>query len=164
MTELPVFRISRLLDAPRARVFEAWTKPKLLEQWWGAVGFPVVEAAMDFREGGYYHYCLRSEEGYELWGKFLYREISEPVRLVFISTFSDKDGGLGRHPLAPEWPQQMITTIDFEEQHDGKTLLSIQSTPYESSPGEIDIFGNGMASMTQGWTGTLNQLEAFLSK
>ncbi len=72
---LPVFVISRTFDAPRELVWKAFTEPERLKQWWGPKGFKVQFSQMDFRPGGVYHYCLRSPDGKEIWGKFSYRQI-----------------------------------------------------------------------------------------
>lgn len=52
---------------------------------------------MDLRPGGVYHYCMRSPDGHDMWGRFVYREIVKPERIVFINSFSDEMGGLARN-------------------------------------------------------------------
>ena len=49
-------------------------------------------------------------DGSEMWGKFVYREITPPERMVFIVSFSDENGGTTRHPMAPTWPLEMLNT------------------------------------------------------
>ena len=105
------FRIERLLDAPRERVWSAWTEVEHLVHWWGPKGFSVSHCTVDLRPGGMMHYCLRMPEGGEMWGRFVYREIVQPERLVWVNSFSDKDGGITRHPMAPDWPREMLAAI-----------------------------------------------------
>jgi len=154
------FVISRLVDAPREKVWACWAEPARLAAWFGPKGFETLTARLDFRPGGLYHYGMRGN-GVEMWGKWTFQEIDAPARLVFIDAFSDKDQGLGRHPMAPTWPAQMMTTVllaDFGP----KTLITIQWSPYESSPSERQTFADGMASMHQGWSGTFERLDAYL--
>ena len=83
------FAISRIFAVPRDVVFKAWTEPERMKQWWGPCGFTSQACQLDLRPGGSMHYCLRSPEGREMWGKFNFREIVAPERLVYVSSFSD---------------------------------------------------------------------------
>jgi len=162
--KLEPFVISRVLDAPRERVWAAWTEVERLKQWFSPKGFTVIAAKMDLRVGGTYHYGLRMPDGKEMWGRFVYREVRKPERLVWINAFSDKDGGLGVHPLNPDWPRQMLTTVTLEAQG-AKTKLTIEWIPAEgSSDLERKTFNDGRQSMNMGWTGTLEHLTAHLNK
>jgi len=157
------FLISREFDAPRARVWQAWTEVERLREWMSPKGMTVIAAKLDLRAGGSYHYGMRMADGREMWGKWLIREVKRPERLVFVNTFSDAQGGLTRHPFAPDWPAQMLSTITFAEKGKG-TLLTIQWEPIEASAAELKTFDTGRASMNQGWTGTLEQLTDYLRK
>jgi uncharacterized protein YndB with AHSA1/START domain len=156
------FVITRTFDAPRDLVFKAWTEPERMKQWWGPCGFTSTTCNLDLRPGGSMHYCLRSPEGREMWGRFAFREITTPERLVYVGSFSDAQGGLTRHPMSPTWPLELLSTITLEEQ-DGKTKLTIRwgLLPSATAP-ERKTFNEGHSSMQQGWTGTLDQLTAYL--
>ncbi|MDP2653358.1 MAG: SRPBCC domain-containing protein [Candidatus Omnitrophota bacterium] len=156
------FVISRTFDAPRDLVWKAFTEPERMKHWWGPKGFTVRVAKMDFHPGGTYHYGLQSPTGQEVWGKFVYREIVKPERIVWVNSFSDEKGGVARHPMSPGWPLEMLTTLTLEEQG-GKTTLTIRWVPINATEQERKTFDDGMASMTQGWTGTLDQLAAYLT-
>jgi uncharacterized protein YndB with AHSA1/START domain len=82
---------------------------------------------------------------------------------VFINSFSDPEGGLTRHPWAPEWPLQMLTVITFDER-DGGTLVTVRWSPYDASDLERATFDSGHDSMRGGWTGTFEQLAEYLAK
>jgi uncharacterized protein YndB with AHSA1/START domain len=157
------FVITRVVKAPRARVFEVFSQAEHLVQWFGPKGMPMEHCDNDPRPGGRFHYSLRMPDGELMWGKWQYRELRAPERLVYLSCFSDADGGLGRHPLAPEWPQQMITVVTFEESGPDRTLITITWAPFEASATEAAVFDAGRPSMTQGWTGTFEQLDAYLA-
>jgi uncharacterized protein YndB with AHSA1/START domain len=156
------FVISRVFDAPRSLMWKALSEPERMKKWWGPKGFTVRAAHMDFRPGGSYHYCMRSPDGHDMWGKFVYREIDAPERIVFINAFSDEQGGLTRHPMSPTWPMEMLSTFTFAETG-GQTTFTIRWFPYKATEEERKTFEDGRAGMRQGWTGTLDQLEAYLA-
>jgi len=157
------FVISRVFDAPRDLMWKAFTEPEHMRQWWGPKGFKVIASKMDLRVGGTYHYGLESPDGKPMWGKFVYREITPPERLVFISSFSDENAGVTRHPMAPNWPLEMLSTFTFEEQPGGKTKFTVRWTPYNATEEETKVFEAGRDGMTQGWSGTMEQLAAYLA-
>ena len=158
------FVITRTFDAPRGRVFQAWTDPEHMKHWWGPRGFTSPICKLDLRPGGSMHYCLRSPDGHEMWGKFVFREVVVPERLIYINSFSDAEGGITRHPMSPTWPLELLTTVTFEE-HEGKTTLTVRwgLLPSATEP-ERKTFGEGHSSMQQGWTGTLDQLAGYLAQ
>ena len=118
---------------------------------------------LDFRPGGVYHYGLRTPDGKEIWGKWVFREIVAPERLVFVNSFSDKDLGLTRHPMAPNWPLEMLSTVTFEER-DGKTLLTVRWAAINAPEAERKVFDGSHDSMRTGWGGTMEQLVAYLKE
>jgi uncharacterized protein YndB with AHSA1/START domain len=158
------FVMSRVLDASRDLVWMCFSDPERLKDWWGPKGFKVIAATMDLRVGGTYHYGMRTPDGNVMWGKFAYREVTPPERLVFINSFSDEKGGITRHPMNPSWPLELGTTFTFEQQPDGKTKFTLRWSTYNATAEEQKIFDAGVASMTQGWTGTLDQLAAYLMR
>jgi len=157
------FVISRTFDAPRNKAWRAWSEPERMKQWFSPKGITAKSATMDFRPGGTYHYCMVAPDGREMWGKAVYREIDPPRRLVWVNSFSDEQGGVTRHPLAPTWPLEMLTTVTFTERNGG-TKVTVQWVPLDPTEEERRTFDGGHESMRQGWTGTFDQLEAYLAK
>ena len=158
------FEVTRVVDAPRERVWKAWTDAEQLRQWWGPKGFAVTDLTNDLRPGGLMHYCLRMPDGGEMWGKFVYREIVKPERLVWINSFSDKDKGTTVHPMMPTWPREMHTTVTFTAEGK-KTRVTVRWIPVDgSTETELKTFEQGRASMNQGWSGTFEQFNDFLAK
>jgi hypothetical protein len=82
---------------------------------------------------------------------------------VLVNAFSDEKGGLTRHPMAPTWPLQMLSTFLFETEGDG-TRLTIKWVPLNPTDEERATFEAGFDGMNQGWSGTFEQLEAYLAK
>ncbi|HEX9170366.1 MAG TPA: SRPBCC domain-containing protein [Roseiarcus sp.] len=164
MTEPKSFSISRDLKAPRALVYEVQTEAKHLAKWLSPEGFKTIHSAMDFRVGGKYHYGLEGPDGTQIWGLQRFREIAPNEKIVLIQSFSDKDGGLARHPMSPDWPLEMLSTTTFEDIGAGMTRLTINWRPYNSDEAGIQAFEAGRPSMTGGFGGVFKKLEAYLAE
>ncbi len=97
MTNTPdlEYTITRVLDAPREAVFDAWTEPERFSQWFGPRGFttPVSLISMDLRPGGEWSACLVSPDGAKAPLGGVYREITAPERLVFTTGDPDNQEG-----------------------------------------------------------------------
>jgi len=161
LTTMGEFVFTRVLDAPRALVFQAWTEEKHLLHWWGPKGFTVQHCTNDPRPGGLMHYGLRGADGAMMWGRWEYREVTPPERLTFVSSFSNEQAEVVPPPF-PGWPTKIVSTITFTEQ-DGKTMLVMRGIPIEATDAERATFESGRSSMKNGWGGTLDELAAYLA-
>ncbi len=159
--EADTFRISEVFDVPRSMLWAALTEEAQMKQWWGPKGVKLSHAKLDLRPGGRFHYCMQTSNGDEMWGMFIYREIAAPKSLLLESSFSDAEGGITRHPLAPTWPRRMLSLFELTEEG-GKTRFSVTWRPIDASPEELTTFHAGQAGMRQGWSGTMEQLAAYL--
>ena len=136
--------ITRLYDAPRRRVFQAWTKAKRLVRWFGPAGFSVHSCEADPRPGGVFRLCMRSPDGKDYWVRGAYREIVAPSRLV-IACSADDEKGIER--------LECLIDVTFVEQG-GKTKLTLNTIAGGPSV-EAAAMLEGMA---QGWTQSLERL------
>jgi uncharacterized protein YndB with AHSA1/START domain len=157
------FNISREFNAPRELLWKVWTEREHLMQWFGPRGCAIQTATLDFRPGGSFHYSMVFPEGRQMWGKFVYREIVPPRKIVLVNSFSDAAGGMTRHPFSATWPLEMLTTTTLTER-DGKTSLTIEWVPLNPTETERATFNSMRDSMQQGWTGTFEQLAEYLTK
>lgn len=155
------FVISRVFDAPREMVFRAWTEPQQIEKWFGPKGCSVGLLEFDLRPHGLCHYRIRTPDAGEMYGKWVFREIVPPERMVFVNSFSDEKAGITRHPFAADWPLETLTTVTFVEDR-GKTTLTLRWRPIRATGNERKVFANNHPSMQNGWTGTLDQLTAYI--
>ncbi|MDQ3266877.1 MAG: SRPBCC domain-containing protein [Myxococcota bacterium] len=130
--------LSRLFDAPRKLVFDAWSSPQQVMRWWGPKGFTLPVCEMDFRTGGAYRMAMRSPDGTEHPFNGTFQEIVPNERIVFSALI----GG-------PE----LRTVVSFVED-DGKTLLTVR----QDRPADDEA----RAGMTQGWSETLEKLGAII--
>ena len=153
-----VLVITRVFDAPRSLVFKAWTDPEHVMRWWGPKGFTTPFCKIDLRPGGVFHYCMRSPEGRDFWGKGIYREIVEPERLVFTDFFADEKGNPvppTDYGMSPDWPAELLVTVTFAE-HEGKTKLTLQHAGIPK--------GKDGDSCEVGWTESLDRLAEHLAE
>ncbi len=158
------FVISRVLDAPRERVWQVLTEPEHVREWWSPTGFTMIAISVDLRPGGVFHCGMRSAEGYKMWGKFTYREIVAPERIVFVNSFSNEAGGVAKHPIVPTWPMETLITITLGEEPGGKTNFGVRWAPHDATEIEQKTFDVAHVGMKATWTGTLDRLAAYLAK
>jgi uncharacterized protein YndB with AHSA1/START domain len=151
------FVITRVFDAPRELVWKAHSEIEHLKHWWGPKGFTLDAAKFEFRPGGIFHYQMRAPNGFIMWGRFNYREIAPPERIVYVVSFSDEKGGVTRNPMSHTWPLEMLNTVTFTE-HGGRTTLTIRTVALGGTEEERKSFVDGFDSMRQGYTGTLDKL------
>ncbi len=162
MAEKNDFTITRVFDAPRDLVWKAHTEAAHLAKWWGPKGFKMLACNIDLRPGGLFHYGMESPDGHKMWGKFVYREIQPQDKLVFVVSFSDENGGTTRHPMSEGWPLEVLNTATFTEQ-DGKTTMIIKGHPVNASKDEETIFFSAFEGMNQGFKGTYDQFEEYIT-
>lgn len=158
-----VFVMSRTFDAPRELVYKAWTEADRLAQWFGPKGFTMPTCKLDLRPGGVFHYQLRSPDGHAMWGKWVFREVVPPQRIVCVASFSDENGGVTRHPMSATWPLETLSETTFAE-HEGKTILTLRWSAINATEEERKTFASSHAGMQGGWKGTMDQLEEYLAK
>ncbi|HEV2689130.1 MAG TPA: SRPBCC family protein [Bryobacteraceae bacterium] len=104
--------VTRVVDAPRRLVFEAWTKPEHLSRWMlGPPGWTMPVCEMDLRPGGEWHFVWRKSDGAEMEMRGVYKEVVPSERVVSTESW----GG--------DWPET-VNTMTFSEQ-DGKTTITI---------------------------------------
>jgi len=150
--------IVRDFDAPRELVWRAWSDPELLKQWWGPKNFTAPVYTADFREGGRYHYCMRSPEGQDYWGVGTYLEIVPMERIVYTDAFADEKGNAvpaSHYGMEGDWADEMLVTLTFEDRN-GKTRFTLSHTGLPEGQ---------MRDMTgSGWNESFDKLAEILSK
>jgi uncharacterized protein YndB with AHSA1/START domain len=127
--------ITRVIAAPRELVFRAWTDPAQLPLWYAPHGCTVRFSKLDLRPGGEFLCCIRSPAGHECWCKGTYREIAAPERIVHTMEIADAQGRsitALEAGMDPEWPQQTLLAVTFEELEPGETRLTLRQTVLES--------------------------------
>jgi uncharacterized protein YndB with AHSA1/START domain len=142
---------TRFIDAPRERVFKAWTDPKDLAHWWGPKGFTNPVCEVDARPGGAIRIDMRGPDGIVYPMKGIVHEISEPARIVFTSSAFEDEAG---EPLF-----QVLNTVIFIG-HMGRTKVSVTANVVKAAPSVSDA----LAGMEEGWSQSLDRLADLLEK
>ena len=155
--------ITHTLNAAREIVFKAFTQAEHLQNWWGPKGWDFNISTFEFSYGGVFHYSQKSPDGDIMWVKFIYDEISVPEKFVYTQFFSDEEGNVVRAPFNNTWPLKIQNTFTFLEQ-DGKTTLTMIETPVSATEEELKTFVESQDMVQEGFSGTFNQLEDYLSK
>ncbi len=141
-------KIVRVFDAPRALVWQAWTEPKMLAQWFGPRGFGSSVPELDVRVGGNLRIVMHGPHGSDYPMKGVFREVIAPERLVFSNIAIDNEG---KHLL------EGLTTVTFAEQG-GKTTMTLHTY----AAGRVPIARQMLAGMEAGWTQSIDKLEELL--
>jgi uncharacterized protein YndB with AHSA1/START domain len=142
--------LTRVLDAPRSLVFEVWTDPKHMAQWWGPHGFTNPVCEVDVRPGGAIRILMRAPSGVDHLMTGTFREIAPPERLVFTAIAMDEDGNFALETL---------TTVSFAER-DGKTTLTVHARVIRATEKAVRM----LAGMDAGWSQSLERLEALVDR
>ena len=88
--------ITRLVNAPRARVWQMFTQAKHIKHWWGPTGCTIALKKMQFGTGGEVHYSMNWAGAAAMWGKFVYAAIEPQSAIQFINLFSNEAGEISR--------------------------------------------------------------------
>lgn len=149
--------ITRIFDAPRELVFQAWTEPEHFKQWWGPKGFTTPHCTIDLRVGGTLHGCMRSPEGEDYWFKGIFHEIAPPERLVYTDSFADAEGNAvspAEYGM-PDWPMESTVTLTFEEVDEGKTKFTLRHAGLPE--------GTGSDMTEAGWGESFDRLAEYVA-
>jgi uncharacterized protein YndB with AHSA1/START domain len=141
---------SRVFNAPRQLVFEAWSSAEHLKRWFCPALYTVPEARIEFREGGAFDICMRSPTGQDHWTRGRYSEIVPHSRLVIdMQVLGQGPDALFRARLE----------VGFADHADGTQLTVLQTfTPLEPEAGPM------IQGAPLGWSQTLDRLEQELAR
>ena len=126
--------MTRVLDAPRSMVFDAFTKPELVRRWLlGPEGWSMPVCEIDLRVGGKYRYVWRHAKGHEMGMGGVFREIGPPERIVSTEKFDQA-----------WYPGEAVGTLVLTER-DGKTTIT-QTVLYQSREAREAVLKSPMES------------------
>ncbi len=142
--------LTRTINAPRDRVFQAWTDPAHLHRWWGArEGFTAPIAEVDLRTGGAYRLGMQApDQDHPFIVGGVYREISPPAKLVFTWIWEKAP-----HDTSDWIPPETLVTVEFIDKGDAtEVVLTHEQFPDDNMRNEHQ----------QGWGGCLDSLTRYL--
>ena len=141
--------ITRLFNAPRARVFAAWTDPAQVAQWWSPHGFSNPVCELDVRPGGRIRIDMLGPDGVVYPDTGVYHEIVPPERIVFTNRAFEDEAGQAQ--------LEVLTTVTFAEEN-GQTRLTVHSEVVKATP----AVAGALAGMEVGWRQSLEKLAELL--
>jgi uncharacterized protein YndB with AHSA1/START domain len=137
-------QITRFINAPRGRVYDAWTDPAQLKEWFGPENVRTRSITADVRVGGKYRWDLFNHEGEEMSVFGEYRQLDPPKKIVFTWQWDDDEAWENRTSL--------ITVELFEHRAGTELRLTHEQLPTEESRDRH----------SEGWNSLLDRLEKFL--
>jgi len=120
--------MTRIFDAPRERLWQAWSEPEKLKKWWGPKVFSAPSSTIDFRVGGKYLHCMRAADGKEYWSTGTYKEIKSLQRIVATDSFADQHGHVvpASYYGMDNFPTELQLSLEFNSTPDGKTHMTLR--------------------------------------
>lgn len=147
-------RVKREFAAPVLRVWSAWTKAEMLDQWWAPKPWKTHTGSMDFREGGKWIYAMLGPEGEKHWARADFKDISELREFSVRDCFSDENGEEDHNLPTSFW------NLKFKEKSPNSTEIEITITYKESADLER-ILNMGFK---EGFTAGMDNLDTLLAE
>lgn len=139
--------LTRLLDAPRAKLFRAWTEPGLFKQWIAPLPYTTPVAELDVRPGGASFFVMRAPDGTDLPNRGVFLEVVENERLVFTDAYTCA--------WEPAEKPFMTVIVTFEDEG-GKTRYTARALHWTAADREA----HEKMGFHEGWGQCADQLEA----
>lgn len=143
--------ITRTFDAPPEHVWEAWTDPDQVAQWWGPEGFTVPRCEMDVRSGGAFHIDMEAPDGTIYPNGGVFDEVVDPERFVLTGVAARDDDGNPR--------LEVRHTVTFAG-HDDATEFSLEAEILTGTPEALEH----LEGMEAGWSQSLGKLGKHLDR
>jgi uncharacterized protein YndB with AHSA1/START domain len=143
--------LTRLIDAPQARLFEAWTRPELLKQWFAPLPYTTPFAELDVRPGGANVITMRGPDGVDMPNRGVYLEVVPNERLVFTDAYTEA--------WVPSAKPFMTVILTFEEEA-GKTRYTARVRHWTVEDKET----HETMGFHQGWGQCADQFEALVTR
>jgi len=139
--------VERIFEAPRDRVFAAYTDPELIPQWWGPRGTAAIVDRMDVRAGGDWRFVIRNSDGSETGFRGTYREVTAPERIVQTFEWEGMPGYIS------------VETVEFEDL--GERTKVVTTSIFHTTEERDGMLGSGMEG---GMNETFQRLDELLER
>jgi uncharacterized protein YndB with AHSA1/START domain len=143
--------LTRIIDAPREKVFRAWTDPELLKQWFAPLPYTTPVAELDVRPGGANLVVMRDPDGNDLPNRGVYLEVVENERLVFTDAYT--------RAWEPSERPFMTVVLTFEDEG-GRTRYTARARHWTAADRET----HEKMGFHEGWGQCTDQLAALVAK
>lgn len=151
--------ISRTFRAPIKRVWEAWSNPEIIKQWWGPESFTSPKAEMDLKQGGKFLFGMESPAGEVNWSAGSVTTLVPNKKIVLAESFSNEQGEYisPKEAGMPNWSGEYhgTITVDFNSVGEDQTKMSIRHT---GIPADLHD------ECVEGWSSSLNKLQKLVER
>jgi uncharacterized protein YndB with AHSA1/START domain len=144
--------LTRVIDAPREKIFKAWTNPELVKQWFAPLPWTTPHVEMDVRPGGANLFVMSDPDGNQFPNRGVYLEVVENEKLVFTDAFTSA--------WVPSAKPFMVGTITLEDLGGGKTRYTATVLHWS----EEDRQAHEKMGFHQGWGQCTDQLAALVAR
>jgi uncharacterized protein YndB with AHSA1/START domain len=156
------FFIARAFDAPIETVYDMWADPANLAQWMPPTGATMRFLRAEPRVGGTSFYAMSFANGPTMHGRVKYVALERPTRIIYAQQFCDENEQVIRPPFFKDWPETMLTAIELAAEAPDRTRVTVRWEPQGATEADVAEFVRQRGSMTGGWTGSFDKLEALL--
>lgn len=158
------FFITRTFDAGIERLYGLWTDPEHIARWLPPTGATMQFLRAEPQVGGSSLYAMAFGQGAPMHGLIRYLALDRPHRLVYTQQFCDEHEAVVRPPFFQDWPLTMRTTVELVAETPERTRVTVRWEPVEATAADVAEFVCQRGSMTMGWTGSFDKLEAVLAE
>ena len=144
--------LTRIIDAPREKLFRCWTDPELMKQWFVPKPWTLTRVEVDLRPGGSSLVVMRSPEGQEFPNPGVYLEVVKNERLVFTDAFTSA--------WVPSAKPFMVATVTFEDLGGGKSRYTAVARHWTAEDREA----HEKMGFHEGWGQCADQLAELAAK
>src|SRR5690606_29623979 len=158
-----LFVIARSFEAAVERIYDLWTDPVHLAQWLPPQGATMRFLRTETRVGGTNLFEMTGADGGVIHGLIRFLQLERPTLIAYTQQFCDASGRVTRAPFFPHWPETMLTQVELIPETPGRTRVQLRWEPApEAATEDVAEFLRQRGSMTAGWTGSFDKLEALL--
>ena len=135
--------VTRIIDAPLALVWKAWTDPEYVKRWWGPQYYTSPSCKIDLREGGKYIFAMRAPKeqgGQDSYTAGVYKKIVPMELLEFTQGLADKDGNPidpAQMGMPPDFPREIRTVVVFTAKRD---MTELKITEYDWPVSQMYVY------------------------
>jgi uncharacterized protein YndB with AHSA1/START domain len=161
MSDIAIYELERIFNAPRRLVWRAFTESELLSRWYGP-GVETIIHKLTVEVGGLWLDEMRMGEKSH-FERIEYIEVVPQERLVWLQSVTDGNWQSISNPMMPDWPSVMKAVVRFEDLGE-QTKLHFTWVPHEATEAEMACFANAIEGLGKGWNAGMDAIEVILEE
>ncbi|MDO5969768.1 SRPBCC domain-containing protein [Flavivirga aquimarina] len=160
-----IFIISHTFETDKKTLFNMWIDPETYTSWMGPTGAEMSFLNSDIKENGTALWQMTTPDQLTKYGKLHYKTINPNEQLVYVQSFSDKDGNFIKAPFSETYPDSLLLTADFVQEAENKVKMTVKWEIFsESTEIERKTFNEMKPYMVKGWNESFEKIEKLLNK